>query len=105
MWNLSVALALSQGNIPPLGPVEAFNLLVQGICTQFLGFAGLSVGPKYIAAAEVALFLLIETILGPIWVYLGGYESPPPLTVYGGALIVGAMALNRYGLACAIPEV
>ncbi len=75
--------------------MEGLYLFLQGAGTLLVGFYGLSLGPKYIPAAEVALFLLIETILGPVWVYVGGYESPPQLTLYGGVLLILALMCNR----------
>jgi hypothetical protein len=32
---------------------------------------------------------------GPVLVYLGGYESPPKFTLYGGICLIIALALNR----------
>jgi drug/metabolite transporter (DMT)-like permease len=40
-------------------------LALQGCCVVPLSFIALTVGPKYISAAEVSLFLLLETVLGP----------------------------------------
>lgn len=51
-------------------------------------------GTRYIPAAEVALLALIETVLGPVWAWVGVGEVPPPLTLMGGALVVGAIAGN-----------
>ena len=35
------------------------------------GIGLISTGPRYIPAAEVGLLLLLETLLGPLWVWLG----------------------------------
>ena len=70
-------------------------LLINGIFVLTLSFALLSVGPTYINAAEVSLYFMIETVLGPVWVYLAGYEAPPVNTVYGGVILLTAMAVNR----------
>lgn len=48
----------------------------------------------YLPSAEVSLFLLIETILGPLWVWWILGESMPGPTLAGGSLIVGAILLN-----------
>ncbi|MFN3984928.1 MAG: DMT family transporter [Rhodocyclaceae bacterium] len=52
--------------------------------------------PRYIPSAEVSLFLLIETVLGPFWVWLVIHESVPPNTLIGGIIILGAVALNSW---------
>ena len=51
-------------------------------------------GTKYLPAAEVGLLTLVETVLGPLWVWLGVGERPPLRTFVGGAIIVGALAVN-----------
>lgn len=49
---------------------------------------------RYLPPAEVSLFLLIETILGPLWVWWALGEALQGPTLLGGSLIVGAIALN-----------
>ena len=90
--------------MPAIRSVDMLILVGQGVCV-FLGFLGLSLGTRHIAAAEVALFLLLETLLGPVWVFLGGFESPPPFTVYGGIIIVLAMAGNRLEVHANVPVI
>ena len=45
----------------------------------------MAVGPRYILAAEVSLIQLLESIVGPLWVWVAGYEAPPLFTLIGGA--------------------
>src|SRR5699024_5390972 len=49
---------------------------------------------RYLPSAEVALFILIESVLGPIWVWLVVGEVPPPLTFVGGAVILLTVAIH-----------
>ena len=58
-------------------------------------FCLLTIGPAYISAPEVSLYTLIETVLGPVFVYVGGFEAPPVLTVYGGTLLLLALLGHR----------
>jgi len=69
-------------------------LIINGVFVLSFSFLLLTIGPLYIIAAEVSLFILIETILGPVWVYAAGYEAPPQFTVYGGICIILALACN-----------
>jgi len=69
-------------------------LVVNGILVLGCSFCLLSVGPLYIPAAEVSLMFLVETVLGPVWVYLAGYEAPPAFTVYGGIAMILALGVN-----------
>ena len=55
------------------GLLEAAQLpfvILQGAVVLPVSFVALTVGPAYIPAAEVSLLLLLETVLGPVWVYL-----------------------------------
>ena len=49
------------------------------------------VASRYIAAAEVTLFMLLEFALGPIWVWLFVNEVPSQWTLLGGALVIAAI--------------
>ena len=51
-------------------------------------------GTRYVPAAEVALMALLETVLGPIWVWLGVGEIPAVLTVVGGVIVIAAIVGN-----------
>jgi drug/metabolite transporter (DMT)-like permease len=57
-------------------------------CLQFgIGFWCFTVAARYIMASEVALFALTESILGPIWVWIGIGEKPSLLTLLGSAIV------------------
>ena len=57
-------------------------------CLQFgIGFWCFTVAARYIMASEVALFALTESILGPIWVWIGVGEEPSLLTLLGSAIV------------------
>ena len=40
--------------------------------------------------------MTFETIVGPIWVSLAGYDKPPALSVYGGIIIVISLLSHEY---------
>ena len=52
----------------------------------------ITLGPRYLPAPEVGLILLLEAILGPLWVWLIIKESPSIQTLIGGILILAALA-------------
>ncbi|WP_191061111.1 DMT family transporter [Geminicoccus harenae] len=51
-------------------------------------------GARYLPAAEVGLLALLETVLGPLWVWVGIGETPQPAALAGGALVVSAIVIN-----------
>ncbi len=69
-------------------------LLIMGIYMLPVGTALMYIGPKYIPASEVGLMLLLESVLGPTWVWLALDEKPGLSTFIGGAIILGTLALN-----------
>ena len=68
-------------------------LLGLGLGVFQLGLAlfFVTTGAKYVPAAEVALINLLEVVLGPLWVWLAFSETAGPLTLVGGALVLGAV--------------
>jgi drug/metabolite transporter (DMT)-like permease len=69
-------------------------LAALGIGQIGLGFALLSVGARLIPAAQVALITLLETVLGPLWVWLALDERPSTLTLVGGAIVIVAIVIQ-----------
>jgi len=59
-----------------------------GLILLPVSFIFLTRAPIYITAPEVSLILLLETILGPLWVWMVIQEEPPLATLIGGALIM-----------------
>ncbi|RKF16388.1 DMT family transporter [Roseovarius spongiae] len=56
-------------------------------------FFSLSVASRYTAASNVSLLMLLETVLGPVWVWLALGEAVGPAMLLGGAIVVGSLAL------------
>lgn len=73
---------------------DAGVILFQGLLQMPLALALFVSGARFIPAAEVALFSLIETVLGPLWAWIGVGEVPSMLAVVGGVIVVGAVAGN-----------
>ena len=59
-------------------------------------FVLVTIAPRFITAAEVNLFFLLETIIGPIWVWVIIKEQPTPETIVGGAIIVLTIATHSF---------
>lgn len=54
----------------------------------------MTVAPKLIPPAEVSLIMLLETFLGPFWVWLALGERPGIHTVLGGGILVATLVLH-----------
>ena len=69
-------------------------LLIMGLYMLPVGTALMFLGPRYIPAPEVGLLLLLESILGPVWVWLALGEEPGVSTLLGGAIVISTLAVN-----------
>ena len=84
--------------------IESFALIdndliiVPAMCILCVAipFVLVTIAPRFIPAAEVNLFFLLETIIGPIWVWLIIKEQPSIETLLGGAIIVATIAIHSF---------
>ena len=59
-------------------------------------FVLVTIAPRFIPAAEVNLFFLLETIIGPIWVWMVINEQPSIETIQGGLVIILTIAIHSF---------
>jgi len=69
---------------------------VTGLIILPVSFFFLSKASRLTSAANVSMIMLLETVLGPLWVWLGIKETPNSLTLLGGVLVVGALGFFLY---------
>ena len=69
---------------------------VTGLIILPVSFFLLSKASRLTSAANVSMIMLLETVLGPLWVWLGIKETPNSLTLLGGVLVVGALGFFLY---------
>ncbi len=50
---------------------------------------------RVLPAPEISLFALLEVVFGVLWAWLGAGEAPSAAVLGGGALVLGALALNE----------
>ena len=59
-------------------------------------FVMVTIAPRFIPAEEVNLFFLLETIIGPFWVWMVIKEQPSIETIQGGAIIILTIAIHSF---------
>ena len=59
-------------------------------------FVLVTIAPRFIPAEEVNLFFLLETIIGPFWVWLVINEQPSIETIQGGVVIILTIAIHSF---------
>ena len=71
-------------------------LIVPLMCVMCVAipFVLVTIAPRFIPAEEVNLFFLLETIVGPIWVWMVIKEQPSLETIQGGIVIILTIAIH-----------
>lgn len=88
---LSAATGYALGGAPQLATAHLAALALMAGVVLPAGFILVQRGPRSIGAAEVGLLLLLEVVLGPLWVWLVLDEAPTSTVMLGGAILLGAM--------------
>ena len=75
---------------------DLFIIPLMCILCVAIPFVLVTIAPRFIPAAEVNLFFLLETIIGPIWVWFVIKEQPSIETLQGGAIIITTIAIHSF---------
>ena len=76
--------------------IDLYLIIIMGIFLVTLPLTFLTLAPRYIAAHEVQLFFILETALGPLWVWLVIQEEPTIRTIMGGVLIILTIFVHTF---------
>ena len=91
---IAAAFAASQASAYAVGAVDMAWLFAFGALNLGLGLALFATGARLIPAAFAALLGTLETVLGPVWVWLIHGETPTARTVIGGTVIFAALLVH-----------
>jgi len=72
------------------GDIIAISL--SGLIILPISFACLTFATRYTQASNIGLLMLLETALGPFWVWLGTNETPNFFMIIGGVVVVCSLA-------------
>lgn len=91
---IAAAFAFTQANslavtLPETGFLFAFGALNLG-----LGLALFATGARLVPSALAALLGTLETVLGPVWVWLIHSEVPSARTIVGGSIVFAALIVH-----------
>ena len=75
---------------------DLFIIPLMCILCVAIPFVLVTIAPRFIPAAEVNLFFLLETIIGPIWVWFIIKEQPTIETLQGGVIIIITIAIHSF---------
>lgn len=86
---LGLPFAFAEG--PALTGEGAVVLLVMGVCQLAVPYLLYARAVAHVTALEIILIPAIEPLLNPLWTALRFGELPGPLSLMGGALVLGAV--------------
>lgn len=73
---------------------DLFYLFLMGFVLTPVGASLMYIGPRYIPAAEVGLMMLLESVLGPLWVWYFIGENPGYLVLVGGTVVLVTLSVH-----------
>jgi len=92
IFSIIVSLPLAWPLAPTLHDLTV--LWIMGWVQLGIGCVLMTIATRYLSAGEVGLLALLETILGPIWVWLGIGERPTNIALIGGLIVIVALLAN-----------
>jgi len=69
-------------------------LALLGTCQLGLGFCLFVTGSRHLPPAQSGLIMLLETVLGPLWVWIFLGEQPSRGGFIGGVIVVASLATH-----------
>ncbi len=92
---ITAIIALAEGAQPfsiSFSHIPYLLILCMGIVP--FSFLLISIGPRYLPAAEASLIMLLELLLGPLWVWAVLGNMPTSNVLIGGAVVLITLALH-----------
>jgi drug/metabolite transporter (DMT)-like permease len=87
-------VGLLAGADPGIGGRDLLLLALLGIVILPVSLTLITRATHHVAAPEVNLVALLETLLGPLWVWLAVGERPSGEVLAGGLLVVAAVTIH-----------
>jgi len=89
IFSIIVSLPLAWPLTP--APRDLIVLGIMGWVQLGTGCVLMTMAARYLPAGQIGLFALLETTLGPLWVWLGIGERPTDIALVGGVIVIGAL--------------
>jgi drug/metabolite transporter (DMT)-like permease len=89
---LTASFALAQAPELAISSPQLLYVSVIGFLLIPCAFVLLTIAPRFANSAEVQLVYLLESILGPLWVWLVIHETPSLNTLIGGSMLLVSVA-------------
>ncbi|MBL8879542.1 MAG: EamA family transporter [Phycisphaerales bacterium] len=84
-------LVWDANGVPQRTAYQLALLLIMALVQFSAPYALFSWALQRVDAPKASLIVLLETVLNPLWAYVGVGEVPPPATIVGGAMILASV--------------
>jgi drug/metabolite transporter (DMT)-like permease len=91
---LAAIVALGRGAPAPVARRDLALLALFGVGQLASGLLLFTAGARLILVAEASLLAVLESVLGPVWVWLAVGERPGVFSLIGGAVILSALVAH-----------
>ena len=91
---LAALITLTMATPLSVSPRDLGLLALFGVAQFGVGFLLFMAGARLLPVAETSLIGMLETVLGPLWVWLALGEAIGVRSLVGGGLILGALAAH-----------
>jgi drug/metabolite transporter (DMT)-like permease len=91
---LAAIVALGRGAPAPVTRRDLALLALFGVGQLASGLLLFTAGARLILVAEASLLAVLESVLGPVWVWLAVGERPGVFSLIGGAVILSALVAH-----------
>ena len=71
---------------------DILSISFSGLIILPISFACLTFATRYTPASNIGLLMLLETALGPFWVWIGTAETPNLFMILGGVIVISSLA-------------
>lgn len=88
---ITALYAIASAPISAIDSTQLIYLSAQSLVFIPLAYALITIAPRFTSSAEVQLVFLLESILGPLWVWIVISETPPINTIIGGSLLLASV--------------
>ena len=82
---------------PEMAPQQWGALIFGGSVLLPIAIALITIGPRYLPAPEAAMLGLLESVLGPFWVWLVIGENPGIRSIIGGVVVISVLFVHAIG--------
>ena len=72
---------------------DIISISISGLIILPFSFAALTYATRYTIAANISLLMLLETIFGPIWVWLFLNETIGVQMIFGGLIVISSLVI------------